>query len=87
MFGGSEPVPCHGRESCTDGHSHGIGMDGVIAVFWTDLDPAAITDVSIDFSSPPEGDQPDDFLQRSDGLCHSVHKRITVRAAATYITK
>ena len=43
-FGGSEPVPCHAQSICSDGVSHGTGMDGVIAILWTDLDPAATTD-------------------------------------------
>lgn len=44
MYGGSEPVPCHGHSQCGDGNAQGIGMDGVIAVFWTDLDPGKVTD-------------------------------------------
>lgn len=43
MYGGSEPVPCHGTSRCSDGGSSGIGMDGVIAIFWTDLDPGKET--------------------------------------------
>ena len=43
-FGGSEPVPCHGNSMCSDNSAHGIGMDGVIAVMWTDLNPAEVTD-------------------------------------------
>lgn len=44
MYGGSEPVPCHGHSACSDGSATGIGMDGVLAVFWTDLDPGKVTD-------------------------------------------
>jgi len=43
IYGGSEPVPCHGSSRCSDGKSHGIGVDGVIAVLWTDLDPTTNT--------------------------------------------
>ena len=37
MYGGTEPVPCRGEEHC--GNSNGVGVDGLIAVFWTDLNP------------------------------------------------
>ena len=37
MYGGTEPVPCRGEEHC--GSSNGVGVDGLIAVFWTDLNP------------------------------------------------
>jgi hypothetical protein len=43
IYGGSEPVPCHGTQECSDGTSAGIGVDGVIAIMWTDLDPTATT--------------------------------------------
>jgi hypothetical protein len=39
-FGGTQPVPCRGAsDRCTLAAGGGGGVDGLIAVFWTDLDP------------------------------------------------
>ena len=41
-FGGTEPVPCRSAsEACIRAASARNGIDGLIAVFWTDLDPGA----------------------------------------------
>lgn len=36
QYGGSEPVPCAGQNACPGGS--GIGVDGAIAVLWSDID-------------------------------------------------
>ena len=40
-YGATEPVPCAGRSLCYDKKSHGLGIDGLIALMWADLYPGA----------------------------------------------
>jgi hypothetical protein len=51
MYGGSEPVPCQGEEeSCS-----GLNVDGVLAVYWADINPGATADSGVYYSVMPSG--------------------------------
>ena len=50
-FGGSEPTPCQGGQaSCS-----GLNVDGVLAVFWADINPGAADDAAVLYSIMPSG--------------------------------
>ncbi len=52
-YGGTEPVPCRAAsEACIRAASTRHGVDGLIAVFWTDLDPGAGGNVSYALEHP-----------------------------------